>query len=158
MAVRTLIVVTLLADVACDVPDTRVVLYDRFGASTHNVVFAAQWENIAFTTPLAPGEASPPETAFESSGTTAYVVVAPGFEVGSQAPPTELLLLESTQLIAVALGDGVTIAVDDTTFAGDCTAGSMLPQADADLMTERVFPGIFAGRGYDAATCTTDRP
>jgi hypothetical protein len=152
------ILVTLLAVAACDVPDTRAVLYDQFVASTKNVVFAAQWENIAFTTSLAPGEASPPEPAFESSGTPAYVVVAPDFDLSSPEPPATLLLLESKQLIGVALGTGVTIAVDDTTFTGDCDADSMLPQADADLMTERVFPGLFVGRRYDAATCMTEAP
>ncbi len=157
---RTILVifVRLLAVAACDVPDTRAVLYDRFGASTDDVVFAARWENVAFTTPLAPGEASPPEPAFESSGTPAYVVVAPGFDLASPDPPATLLLLESKQLIGVALGAGVTIDVDDTTFTGDCNADSMLPQADADLMTERVFPALFAGRRYDAATCTTEAP
>jgi len=47
------------------------------------------------------------------------------------------------------------IPVDDATFSGNCAAGSVLTQTQADFITRRVFATDFAGRHYDAATCTT---
>jgi hypothetical protein len=55
----------------------------------------------------------------------------------------------------VSLGDTLHIPVDDATFTGNCAAGSFLTQAQADFITREVFPGDFASRSYDAATCTT---
>ena len=50
---------------------------------------------------------------------------------------------------------GSTLAlVSDATFVGSCAAGQPLSQDDADLVTQRIFPGDFAGLTYDARTCT----
>jgi hypothetical protein len=140
---------------ACDVPDTQVVVANHYTAATTNVVFLAQWENVTFTTPLAPGDASVPQAALQATANTAYVVLAPGFDPSSGATPTKLVLLESKTGFAVGLGDTVTIPVDDTTFLGNCAVHSTLPQADADFMTQRVFQATFTGLRYDAATCKT---
>jgi hypothetical protein len=45
--------------------------------------------------------------------------------------------------------------VDDTDFAGNCATGSALTQSQADVITQLVFPSIFQGLQYDAATCRT---
>ncbi len=52
------------------------------------------------------------------------------------------------------LGGTLHIAVDDTDFAGDCAAGDPLTQEQADFIAQLVFPCLFSGLRYDAATCT----
>jgi hypothetical protein len=95
-----------------------------------------------------------------ASDNTAYVVLAPGWDAaadGGAAVPASLVVLESRGGFAVHLDETLHIPVDDTTFAGDCAAGSTLAQAEADVVTALVFPDVFAGLAYDAATCTTTR-
>lgn len=47
------------------------------------------------------------------------------------------------------------IPVSDASFAGNCAAGGVLTQSQADFITQIVFPDVFGGFTYDAATCTT---
>ena len=54
----------------------------------------------------------------------------------------------------VARGDTLHIRVDDANVAGNCAAGQPLTQAQADFVTQSIFPGAFAGPAFDAATCT----
>jgi hypothetical protein len=94
-----------------------------------------------------------------ASANTAYVVLAPGWDPTSDptstTQPTSFIVLQSRDGFAVNLGDTLHIPVDDTTFAGNCTAGSVLTQAQADFITQLVFPSTFRSFHYDAATCTT---
>lgn len=143
-------------------PHTAVILANGYPASATAplVVYRAVWENIApgaaasFPTPIEPGFQSTPQVAEPTSGDTAYVVVAPGWDPELSATPASLVVLQSRVPIAATFNDTLTITVDDTAFAGNCAAGSPLPQAQADFITQRVFPCDFAAYHYDAATCT----
>jgi hypothetical protein len=63
--------------------------------------------------------------------------------------------LRSPGGFAVHLNETLHIPVDDASFVGRCDAGSYLSQGDADFITHLVFPGEFADRHYDAASCAT---
>ncbi len=143
-------------------PHTAVILANGYPASAKAplVVYRAAWENIApgaaasFPTPIDPGSQSTPQVAEPTSGDTAYVVVAPGWDPELSATPASLVVLQSRVPIAATFNDTLTITVDDTTFAGNCAVGSVLGQDQADFITQRVFPCDFASLHYDAATCT----
>lgn len=138
-------------------PQTYVSLDDAYPASTRPaaVVYGGWWQAVSFGDPIAPGESSGLQPTVPASQNTAYVVLAPGWDPTSTTPPTAFVVLESRAGYAVSLGDTLHIPVDDTTFAGNCAAGSRLTQEQADTITQLVFPAIFAGLRYDAATCST---
>jgi hypothetical protein len=149
--------VLLALAAGCDQgPHTAVILYNGYSSSAPAplVVYAAYWENIAFPTPVDPGASSPPQVAEPTSGDTAYVVLAPGWDPELSATPSSLVVMQSRNPIAVDFNDTLTITVDDADFIGNCASGSPLPQDEADFITQRVFPGDFASMRYDAATCT----
>jgi hypothetical protein len=52
-------------------------------------------------------------------------------------------------------GETLHIPVDDRAFIGNCASGSFLSQAQADFITQLIFPSDFASLRYDAASCTT---
>jgi len=144
-----LVAASLLA--ACDTPSTRVLVENRSGA----VVYRARWHAVSFDAPLAPGASSEPADTVPASETPAWAVLAPGFDPATpDATPPSLVVVRSRAGFAVGLNQTLTIPVDDATFAGDCAAGDPLDQAEADFLTTRVFADLFAGRRYDAATCT----
>jgi hypothetical protein len=139
-------------------PQTAVVVDNRYAATASDalVIYDAYWLNVSFQgQPLRPGASSAPQTAVPTSGNAAFVVLAPGWDPTSPGPPTRFVLLQSRAGFAVALGDTLHIPVDDAAFEGNCAAGSRLTQAQADFLTEIVFPGDFAGLRYDASTCAT---
>src|SRR5580700_5056432 len=70
-----------------------------------------------------------------ASANTAYAVLAPGWDPTSSTSPTGF---------AVPLGDTLQIPVEDKTFMGNCASKSFLSQSQADLITQRIFPSIFA--------------
>jgi hypothetical protein len=93
--------------------------------------------------------------ALPASPQPAYVLLAPDWDPEAEALPASYIVLQSLQRYGLDLNTTLTIPVDDRTFAGNCAAGSFLPQAQADYITQRIFPteaGVFT---YDAATCTT---
>jgi hypothetical protein len=137
-------------------PHTAVVLANGYptAATAPLVVYRAVWENVAFPTPVEPGSSTSPQPSETTSGVTAYVVLAPGWDPELSATPASLVVLQSRVPISETFDDLLTITVDDTTFAGNCVAGSPLPQAQADFITQVVFPCDFAAYHYDAATCT----
>ncbi len=151
--------------IACgDTPHTTVVLENHYPTSAASplVIYDAFWHSVSFQgSPLSPGAAAEPplvdgaaQLVVPTSGATAYAVLAPGWDPASTTPPTKLVVLQSRGQYALHLNGTLRIVVDDTSFAGDCAAGDPLPQAQADYITERVFPADFAGLQYDAATCT----
>jgi hypothetical protein len=142
----------------CETPETDAVFANGYPAPADGAIYDAFWLNVRLPAPLAVGEASAPLAVPQTSGTTAYALLAPGYDPTSPSPPTRLLALESVAPYPVDLGDTMTITIDDTAFAGDCVAGKPLDQADADFITQRVFATTFAGLSYDAATCTTTSP
>ncbi len=142
---------------ACDTPDTSVVLENRYPPSTSTplVIYQAFWQAVSFTTPIPPGSSSGPESTIAASANAAYVALAPGWNPMNSTPPTFYVVLQSRIGFSVQLNQTLSIAVDDTTFAGNCAAGSFLSQTQADFLTQIVFSSLFAGLSYDAATCTT---
>jgi hypothetical protein len=150
----------VLATSSCDyvdTPSTNVVLdnaYSQDGGAPL-VVYQAFWQAVSFQNPLAPGASSGPVSTVPCSGNTAWALLAPGWDPTGSTPPTSFVVLESKHGFAVNLGNTVHIPVDDEGFAGSCAAGAPLSQADADFVTGLVFPTVFAGLHYDAATCRT---
>jgi hypothetical protein len=120
------------------------------------VVYQAAWQAISFQDPIVPGFSSDLLSTIAASENTAYVVLAPGWDPTSAAAPTSFVVLQSRQGFGVHLNNTLRIPVDDTTFTGNCVAASFLSQAQADFITQLVFPGVFASLHYDAATCTTN--
>jgi hypothetical protein len=133
---------------------TFVVMDNDYPASSGYVIYQAFWQAVPFRTPLPPGSSSDPQISVPASANTAYVVLAPGWDPSSGTSPTSFIFLESRQGYGVDVGKTVHIPVSDVTFAGNCAAGSPLPQAEADFLTQIVFPDAGAYK-YDAATCTT---
>lgn len=157
-AVPALALAFVLVSAGCDAaPVTNVVLDDDYpaDASVPLVVYQAVWQAVTFPSPVAAGASSDPQPTVAASDNTAYVVLAPGWDPSSSAAPTSLVVLQSRAGYGVHLNQTLHIPVDDTTFAGDCAAGDPLTQAEADFITQLVFPCTFATLHYDASTCTT---
>jgi hypothetical protein len=162
--IRVVLALSLaLVAAGCGGPSTSVVVdndYPPYG-TIPLVVYDAHWQAVAFdqpdgaADPIPPGQSSPPQSTVSASANTAYVLLAPGWDPASATLPTSFIVLQSQGGFAVSLGDTLHIPVDDATFTGNCAAGSFLTQAQADFITREVFPGDFASRSYDAATCTT---
>jgi hypothetical protein len=96
-----------------------------------------------------------PDETVPASASSAYAVVAPGWDPESAASPTSFVVLQSRDGFSVQVGETLQIPVDDSTFIGNCASGSFLSQSQADFITQRIFPSIFANRRYDAAKCET---
>jgi hypothetical protein len=146
-----------------DTPSTNVIFDNEYPATASaDVLYEAYWSNVTFSgpdsgvAPLSPGESSDAVTAVPASDNTAYAVLAPGWDPDASAAPTTFVVLQSRDGgFAVRLGDTLHIPVNDTTFAGNCATGPALLQSQADFITQIVFPSTFAGKRYDAASCTT---
>lgn len=129
--------------------------YVSLDNASHAALYQGWWQAVSFADPVSPGASSGPQPTVPASDNTAYVVLAPGWDPSSQTAPTSFVVLRSRAGYSVHLGDTLHITVDDASFEGDCAAGSHLTQAEADTITSLVFPSVFAGYAYDAATCTT---
>lgn len=116
-------------------------------------VYRAWWVATYFPDPVAGAGTSAEQRSVPASD-YAYALLAPGWDASSGMPPSELVVVKSKAPLAVARGDTLRIVVDDQTFAGSCVAGQPLSQNEAELITQRIFPGEFTGMTYDAATCT----
>ena len=138
-----------------DTPSTSASLDNDYPPSSALVVYQAHWQSLTFSTPVAPGASSGPQAGEPASTNTAYAVLAPGWDPASASLPTTFIVLQSKRDFDLHIGDTLHIPVSDATFAGNCAAGSTLTQAQADFITQLVFPGTFAGLHYDAPTCTT---
>jgi hypothetical protein len=141
----------------CNAPDTSVVLENEYPASaTHPfVVYQAYWQAVSFEAPVPPGSSSAPQPTVAASANTAWAILAPGWDPTSSTKPTSFIVLRSENGFSVQLDDTLQIPVNDTTFVGNCAAGRFLTQSEADFITSLVFPTVFVGKHYDAATCTT---
>ena len=86
---------------------------------------------------------------------TAYAIIAIGWDpsASTSPDPTTLRAMVSKRPLGVARGDTLQLSVSNDTFDGDCEGGRPLSQTDADFVTQRIFPGAFAGFTYDASTC-----
>jgi hypothetical protein len=141
----------------CGTPHAFVVLDNDYPASATAplVIYRARWQAIAFQTPVPPGSSSDAQSTVPASDNTAYAVLAPGWDPASAAPPTSFVVLQSQGGFGVHLDNTLHIPVSDVAFTGNCAAGNPLTQAQADFITQLVFPDVFAGAHYNAATCTT---
>jgi hypothetical protein len=147
---------------ACETADpTEAVVDNAYPAppdggdvSRQNVVYRAWWSVVNFTDPVPAGSEGPVERAVTSTD-YAYAVLAVNWDPASGSPPTTLLPLKSAETLHVERGATLHIMVSDDTMVGNCAAGKPLSQDDADFITQRVFPGAFAGVAYDAAHCVT---
>ena len=126
---------------------------DGAAASTQSVVYRAWYASTVFLEPVAAGATSDTLRTVPSSDYV-YVVLAVGWDPASGAAPSKLVPMRSKGQLRVARGDLGLIKVSTATFDGDCASGHPLSQDDADFITQRIFPGAFAGTTYDAATCT----
>jgi hypothetical protein len=146
-----------LPAIGCDTPHTDVVLDNDYPVSRTDalVVYRASWQAVTFQDPIAPGSSSDLQSTVAASENTAYVVLAPGWDPASAVAPTSFVVLQSRQGFGVHLNNTLHISVDDMTFIGNCAADSFLSQAQADFITQLVFPADFASLHYDAASCKT---
>ncbi len=138
-----------------DTAHTEVIIANGYPDASANVIYQAFWLDNSFTTPVAPGASAAPVTSLFASSNTAYVLLAPGWDPSSATTPTSFIVLESVGGYELHYGATLTITVDDAAFIGNCAAGTFLPQAETDFITQNVFAQTFAGLHYDAATCTT---
>jgi hypothetical protein len=155
-ALARLFLVVALAT-GCDTPSTVVILDNAYppSAPVPLVVAAAHWQAVNFPAPVVPGASSEPYPTAPASANTAYVLLAPGWDPSADAGWGSLLVLQSRAGLEVHLAQTLHVVVDDTNFLGNCAAGNPLSQDEADFLTQRVFAADFAGRGYDATTCTS---
>jgi hypothetical protein len=149
MNTRTLLALAMLAPISgCETSTPANVVIEnayphaRRGAAAI-VVHELWWSTALFDDPLAPGAESDRKRTVDGSD-YAYAVL----EVDRALIP-----IRSKKKLSVARGDTLHIDVSDATFTGRCDAGTPLAQRDADIITQRIFPGTFAGVHYDAATC-----
>lgn len=141
---------------ACDQPHTDVVLDNNYQPSaTPLVVYRALWQAISFQTPVAPGFSSDPQSTVPASANSAYVLLAPGWDPTSSTPPTSFIAMQSLTGFEVHSNNTLHIPVNDSTFVGNCVAGSFLTQGEADFITQHVFRSEFTTLSYNAASCTT---
>lgn len=145
------------AGIGDQAPHTTVVIDNGYSPSARAslVVVRALVDAVTFKDPILPGASSEPQDSPSSSGSTAYVVLAQGWNPERERQPSALVVMQSRAPIAVELDQALHVAIDDATFVGNCAAGSPLTQAQADFLTSVVFPDLFATVHYDAATCTT---
>jgi hypothetical protein len=129
---------------------TKVVVENGYPVRT--AVYRAWWVTTYFPDPVAPGQTSTEQRGVPGAD-TAYAVLAPGWDPSSAAPPTSFVVSKSKAALTSTRGDTLHIVVSDSTFEGSCAAKQPLSQADADFITQRIFPAEFAGVTYDAASC-----
>jgi hypothetical protein len=141
-------------------PDTAVVIDNNYAPSQTPplAIYRAYWHAVAFQDPVAPGASSDAESTVPASASTAFVLLAPGWD--GSTPPASFVVMQSRGGFGMHFNDTLHIPVDDTTFVGNCAANSPLSQTQADFITQRIFtedifPGASLPFGYDAVTCTT---
>jgi hypothetical protein len=143
---------------ACETSDpTQAVFDNRYpsndAAATHSVVLYKGWWSVAqLTASVLAGAESDPVRVVEGSD-FAYGVLAIDWDPTSGAPPITLLPVRTKTKLTAARGDTLHIQISDATVSGNCLTGTALSQADADIVTQRIFPAEFVGQSYDASTC-----
>lgn len=156
-----LVATALLATTGCETETaTNAVVADSYPAvldggdpSTQMTVYKVWWVTTSFLDPVAPGAESDAQRTVPAVD-YAYALLAPGWDPTSSTPPTVLIPLRSADKLGVDRGDTLRIDVSDATFLGNCAGSKALSQADADFITQSIFPGAFAAVTYDAKTCT----
>jgi len=117
-------------------------------------VYKGWWAVSQFPEPVPAGQVSDPVRIVPGSDYS-YALLAPGWDIASQSPPTTLIPLRSAQKLSVGRGELLTFVVSAEQTVGDCRAGKPLTFEQAAYITERIFAHEFANLSYDAATCTS---
>ena len=138
---------------ACNDTPTTAVVTNGFAVTTPVTVYKLWWLETLFPDALAPGAASVVQRTIPGSD-FAYGLLAPGWSA-ADGPPQNLVAIKSAAKLTAYEHQLLRIIVADTTFTGDCAAGSALTADDASLITTQIFPAEFAGATYDPATCST---
>jgi hypothetical protein len=158
---RWLVSISLLGVVACDTEDATMVVADNDypvlpdggDPTLEMTVFKVWWVTSLLPDPVLPGGEGEPQRTVPSTD-FAYAVLAPGWNPSSLTPPSRFVAVKSATTLSASRGDTLHVHVSDDTFVGNCGAGRPLSQEDADFITQRIFPGEFSGKTYDAASCT----
>ena len=159
---RWLVSIALLGVVACDAEDPTTVVADNDfpvppdggDPTLEMTVLKVWWVTSLLPDPVLPGSEGQPQRTVPGTD-FAYAVLAPGWDPSSPAPPSRFIAAKSTMTLSASRGDTLHVHVSDNAFVGNCAAGRPLSQEDADFITQRIFPGEFAGATYDATTCTS---
>lgn len=152
MTIRHVAIAAALLLVACETETPTTAVVDNAMPATVSV-YKVWWATTLFRDPVASGAESESERTIPASD-YAYAILAPGWDPASPSPPTRLVAVRTAAKLTASRGETLHIRVSDDAFVGDCAAGAPLPQDDADFITQRIFPGDFAGLVYDARTCT----
>ena len=130
----------LLLLLSCDAPAT-IVVDDAYTDDT--IVEQAWWLETLVPDQVAPGGESPAYRALPGQDFT-YLVLSRGGHT---------FVARTSLALGVDRGEELHVVVSPETIVGDCATRARLTQAEADFITQRVFPVRFAGTIYDAATC-----
>ncbi len=124
------------------------------GFSEEIVVYKAWWSVAQLTEPVGPGNESDPVRIVPGTD-FAYALLAPGWDRESGAPPSALIPVRTRGELTAARGETLRVPLSDATTLGNCAGVETEPlaQADADFITQRIFPAEFSNLSYDAATC-----
>ncbi|HYQ01533.1 MAG TPA: hypothetical protein VER96_22825 [Polyangiaceae bacterium] len=151
----------LLLSAGCNTSDpTNAVLSNEYppandaSSADSMAVYKGWWSVALFPDPVPAGQTSDPIRVVEGTD-YGYALLAPGWDATAGASPTALIPLRSAHKLRVDRGGLLTFVVSEQATVGDCRAGHAVSQDEADFITQRIFPGEFAGLVYDAATCTT---
>ncbi len=130
--------------VRCD-DATMLVVDNAYADST--IVDAVWWSETYVPDAVPAGQASPAYRSVPGSA-VAYVVLERDGHV---------FVAETAKPVSVERSSTLHITISPDTIIGDC-ASSTLTQAQADFITESIFPTRFEGTIYDAATCKLFTP
>ena len=136
----------LLAMCACD--DATTIAVDNAYADD-TIVDEVWWSQTLVPDQVAPGGESPVYRTTPALE-TAYLVAERGGNV---------FVARTIIPLGVERGAELHVVISPSNIVGDCaTSSARLTQPEADFITQRIFPGRFAGTVYDAATCKTFKP
>lgn len=138
------LVVLVLGLLGCD--DATMLVVDN-GYADSTVVDALWWSETYVPDGVSAGHESPAYRTVPGDD-IAYVVLERDGRV---------FVAETAKPVSVERQDTLHITISPTTLVGDC-ATSTLTQAQADFITQRIFPTRFEGAIYDAATCELFTP
>jgi hypothetical protein len=158
---RWLVSISLLGAVACDTENPTMVVADNDypvlpdggDPTLEMTVFKVWWVTSLLPDPVPPGGEGQPQRTVPGTD-FAYAVLAPGWDPSSLTAPSRFVAVKSATTLSASRGDTLHVRVSDDGFVGNCGAGKPLSQEDADFITQRIFPGEFSGKTYDATTCT----
>ena len=137
----------LLSILLCGCDDATTIVVDN-AYTDDTIVDEVWWSQTLVPDAVAPGGESPVYRTTPALE-TAYVVAERGGAVFVARTAMPLGVERSAELHVVIAPENI---------VGDCATSARLTQPEADFITQRIFPGRFAGAVYDAATCKTFKP